>query len=90
MTTLFTLTLITIAVAYCSYKHSRLMKEHHYAENSYYQSKMIEQADKYKRTAVALSLIALLILIASLFGLIESKNAKNNGYGYTKTQRYDA
>jgi hypothetical protein len=66
------------------------MRTHDYAENSYYQAKMIDEAKMHKRIAIALSIIALLILIANLFGLIESRNSKNNNYGYVKTERNDA
>ena len=88
MTTILTLFLITIAVAYCNYKHSKLMKTHNEALNSYYQNKMIEEAKKYKAASISLSIIALLIVLAQLFGLLEKRNASKDSQVKTTTH-YD-
>lgn len=88
MTTLLTISLITIAVAFCNYKHAKLMKEHNQALNSYYQNKMIEEAKRYRTTSIALSIIAALILIAQLFGAIQKKNEHKDAQLKTTTH-YD-
>ena len=75
MTTILTLSLIAIAVAYCNHKYTKLMKTHNEALNSYYQNKMIEEAKKHKAIGIALTVIALLIIMAQLFNLLERKMA---------------
>jgi len=88
MTTLLTLTLITIVVAYCSYRHSKLMKTHNDALNSYYQNKMIEEAKKLKSLGIALTILALMIILSQLFEMLEKRNL-NRDIQVKTTTHYD-
>ena len=51
------------------------MKTHNEALNSYYQNKMIEEAKKHKAIGISLMVIALFIIMAQLFNLLERRNA---------------
>jgi hypothetical protein len=64
------------------------MKTHNDALNSYYQNKMIEEAKKLKSLGIALTILALMIILSQLFEMLEKRNL-NRDIQVKTTTHYD-